>query len=129
MLIFNLETGERKEGLARPEFSCFDPLSKSWGYSMINNSSLKKWERLAQKQLNQQFVNEIIQGLNCSPFEANAILDTVYKVYAPYFESSANLKPGQILFQVISIDTSSNTPLKNGMRDLVSLPSGSLIWA
>ncbi|MCG2715745.1 MAG: hypothetical protein L6422_05585 [Candidatus Marinimicrobia bacterium] len=42
---------------------------------MINNSSLKKWDRLAQKQLGQQFVNEIIQGLQCSPFEANVILD------------------------------------------------------
>jgi hypothetical protein len=41
---------------------------------MINNSSLQKRERLAQKQLNQHFVNEIVQGLQCSPFEANDIL-------------------------------------------------------
>ena len=65
---------------------------------MINNTSLQKWNRLAQKQLDQQFLNEIITGLQCSPFEANAILDTVYKVYAPYFETSGTLKPGQILF-------------------------------
>jgi hypothetical protein len=88
---------------------------------MINNSSLQKWERLAQKQLNLQFVNEIIQGLNCSPFEANAILDTVYKVYAAYFETTGNLKPGQILFQVISIDTSSSTHLKNSNQTTVTL--------
>jgi len=82
---------------------------------------LKKWERLTQKQLNQQFVNEIIQGLQCSPFEANAILDTVFKVYAPYFETSGNLKPGQILFQVISIETSSNTKLKDSTQITVTL--------
>ena len=88
---------------------------------MINNSSLKKWERLTQKQLNKQFVNEIVQGLQCSPFEANAILDTVFKVYAPYFETSGNLKPGQILFQVISIETSSNTHLKDSSQITVTL--------
>jgi hypothetical protein len=121
MFIFGLETREWQEGLARLEFSCFDPTIKSWGLSMINNSSLQKWERLAQKQLNQQFVNEIIQGLHCSPFEANAILDTVYKVYTSYFETTGNLKPGQILFQVISIDASSNTPLKNGKQTTVTL--------
>jgi len=121
MLIFSLETGEWKEGLARMEFSCFDPAIKSWGSNMINNSSLQKWERLAQKQLNRQFVNEIVQGLQCSPFEANAILDTVYKVYASYFETTGNLKPGQILFQVISIDTSSNTHLKDSKQATVTL--------
>jgi len=121
MLIFDLETGEWKEGLARMEFSCFDPAIKSWGSNMINNSSLQKWERLAQKQLNRQFVNEIVQGLQCSPFEANAILDTVYKVYASYFETTGNLKPGQILFQVISIDTSSNTHLKDSKQATVTL--------
>jgi len=56
-----------------------------WETIMINNSSLRKWDRLAKKQLNQQFLNEIIQGLNCSSFEASAILETVHKVYAPYF--------------------------------------------
>ena len=55
---------------------------------MINNSSLQKWERLSQKQLDQQFVNEIIHGLQCSPFEAKAVLGSVYKVYHPYFERS-----------------------------------------
>jgi len=121
MLIFGLETGEWKEGLARLEFSCFYAATNSWGFSMINNSSLQKWERLAQKQLNQQFVNEIVQGLQCSPFEANAILDTVYKVYASYFKTTGNLKPGQILFQVISIDTSSNTHLKDSKQTTVTL--------
>ena len=82
---------------------------------------MKKWERLTQKQLNQQFINEIVHGLQCSPFEANTILDTVYKVYSPYFETSGNLKPGQILFQVVSIETSSNTHLKDSTQITVTL--------
>ena len=121
MLIFDLETVEWKAGVARLEFYCFYAATLSWRFSMINNSSLQKWERLAQKQLNQQFVNEIVDGLQCSPFEANSILDTVYKVYSSYFESTGNLKPGQILFQVVSVDTSSNTQLKDSKQTTVTL--------
>ncbi len=88
---------------------------------MINNSSLQKWDRLAQKQLDQQFVNQIIQGLQCSPFEAHAILDTVYEVYAPYFQTSGTLKPGQMLFQVISIEEGPTTPLAHSQQITVTL--------
>jgi len=88
---------------------------------MINNSSLGKWNRLAQKQLDQQFSHEIIHGLQCSPFEASAILDTVYQVYAPYFETSVALKPGQILFQVVSVEAAPNTPLSESKQITVTL--------
>jgi Protein of unknown function (DUF1670) len=88
---------------------------------MISNSALQKWDRLAQKQLDQQFMNEIIQGLQCSPFEAGAILDTVYKVYRPYFETSGTLKPGQLLFQVIAVEASPNKPLAQGKQVTVTL--------
>ena len=103
--------GKRKEGIARLEFANIPSLYVPGRVIMINNTSLQKWNRLAQKQLDQQFVNQIITGLQCSPFEANAILEAVYKVYAPYFETSGTLKPGQILFPVVSVETPSNTPL------------------
>ena len=88
---------------------------------MINNSSLQKWDRLNHKQLDQQFLNEIMMGMECSPFEASAILDTVYRVYKPYFETSGTLKPGQILFQVVSVNTGSQTPLAKGEQITVTL--------
>ena len=88
---------------------------------MINNSSLKKWDRLSQKQLDQQFIHEIVHGMQCSPFEATAILDTVYRVYTPYFETSGTLKPGQILFQVVSIEASPTTRLANSKQLTVTL--------
>jgi hypothetical protein len=88
---------------------------------MINNTSIDKWNRLAHKQLDQQFKYEIMHGLNCSSFEATGILETVFRVYAPYFETSATLKPGQILFQVISTETSANTPLSRGKQITVVL--------
>jgi hypothetical protein len=88
---------------------------------MVNNSALQKWNRLAQKQLDTQFTQEIISGMNCSRFEATAILDTVYKVYAPYFETSGTLKPGQLLFQVLSIDNEASVPLSESLQVTVTL--------
>jgi len=78
---------------------------------MINNSSLQKWKRLSQKKLDTQFINEIISGLQCSPFEANAIVDVVYKVYGQYFQSNGSLKPGQVMFSIVGIDNSPSVPL------------------
>ena len=88
---------------------------------MINNSSLQRWDRLSQKQLNQQFLNTVMSGLECSPFEANAVLDAVYKVFGSYFETSGDLKPGQILFQVVSIDASPRTHLCDSKQVTVTL--------
>ncbi len=99
-----------------------EPMSNDVGRTiMINNSSLQKWDRLAQKQLDQQFMNEIIHGLQCSPFEAKAMLEAVYQVYGPYFETSGHLKPGQILFQVISIDEGPSARLANSKQVTVTL--------
>lgn len=113
--------GKRKEGVARLEFAKIIVFLIIGRFIMINNSSLKKWDRLSQKQLNQQFMNEIIHGLQCSPFEAKAVLECVYKVYGPYFETSGHLKPGQILFQVISIVEGSNVRLVNSKQVTVTL--------
>ena len=88
---------------------------------MINNTSIQKWDRLAQKQLNQQFMNNIVTGLQCSPFEAKAILESVYNVFSAYFETSGHLKPGQILFQVISMHEYPSTQLANSKQTTVTL--------
>ncbi len=72
---------------------------------MINNSNLYRWDRLAPKSLDQQFVNEIIHGLNCSPFEAEAVLETVHRVFGDYFDACETLKPGQIVWNAVSTKT------------------------
>ena len=88
---------------------------------MINNTTAEKWDRLAQKDVNHQFLREIREGLEISPFEAQAILDTVYRVYAPYFETSGSLKPGQLLVQVIALDAPINEPLSSARQVTVVL--------
>ena len=98
---------------------------------MINNSSINRWNRLENKSLDQQFINKIIYGLSCSPFEASVVLDTVYKVFGSYFESGSCLQPGQIRLSILSIDakvsqsiskskqiTYSFTPIRKKMHNL-----------
>lgn len=88
---------------------------------MINNSSLQKWERLQQKQLDTQFINKLQQGMNCSMFEAKAILNAVYEVFQPFFDNSASMKPGQIYFEVIGIENSPKQKLKEATMKTVIL--------
>lgn len=80
---------------------------------MINNSSLQKWDRLKQKQLDTQFINSLVQGMNCSQFEAKAIMNAVYETYQPFFDNAGAMKPGQILFEVVTIDNGPQTKLAN----------------
>lgn len=88
---------------------------------MINNSSLNKWNRLRQKDLNHQFLNGIITGLNCSPLEASAVLDAVYKVFGHYFETCGAIKPGQVLFPVVSTQKGPQTPISKCQQITVIL--------
>ena len=88
---------------------------------MINNSSIGKWERLRQKQQDVQFMNNLQAGMNCSTFEAKAILNSVYEVYQPFFDNSASMKPGQILFEVVSIENSAKEKLSDCQMKTVIL--------
>ena len=114
--------GEPKEGVARLRFTNASSFSFTalWCV-MINNSSLQKWNRLSQKRLDTQFMNELISGLQCSPFEAAAIVDTVYKIYTPYFQSNGSLKPGQMMFSVVGIENSPSVPLSKCKQITVTL--------
>ena len=88
---------------------------------MINNTSLEKWSRLEAKSLDNQFLNEIIKGMNCSPFEAKVVLDTVHKVYGDYFDQSQELAPGKAKFLVISTEEYPGTKLSEAKLESVVL--------
>jgi hypothetical protein len=80
---------------------------------MINNSSLQKWDRLRQKQLDTQFINSLIQGMNCSMYEAKAIMNSVYEIYHPFFDNASAMKPGQVLFEAVSVESGPQIKLTN----------------
>ncbi len=88
---------------------------------MINNTSFDLWKRLESKSIDNQFKNEIIQGLNCSPFEASAIIDAVYKVYDCYFKTNTDLKPGQIRLLLIATEAKASQKLSEAKQVTVTL--------
>lgn len=66
-------------------------------------------------------MNEMITGLNCSPFEAEAILEKVHEIYAPLLETTPVIKPGQIQMTVVDASVAPNVPLKQAKQRLVTL--------
>ena len=59
----------------------------------VRNRRREVLERLDSKSLDARFTTEIQQGLNCSPFEAEAVLDVVKEVYFPFLVADATLAP------------------------------------
>lgn len=88
---------------------------------MINNTNLAHWTRLRAKNLDAQFKNEMIAGLNCSPFEAEVLVTKVHEIYAPLLETSQGLKPGQIQIMAVDAAVAPNTPLAKAKQRLVTL--------
>jgi hypothetical protein len=88
---------------------------------MINNTSLRRWERAKAKSLDQQFLNEMREGLNCSRFEAQAILDQVHEIFAPLLSASYRLHPGQILVSVVEASVPAGVALSEASQKLVRL--------
>jgi hypothetical protein len=88
---------------------------------MINNTNFTHWNRLQAKSLDSQFVNEMVAGLNCSPFEAEAIVEKVHEIYTPLLETSQGLKPGQIQMTIIDASVAPNIPLVKAKQRLVTL--------
>jgi hypothetical protein len=88
---------------------------------MINNTNFSHWNRLQAKSLDAQFVNEMVTGLNCSPFEAEAIVEKVHEIYAPLLETAPGLKPGQIQVTVVDASVAPNVPLVKAKQRLVTL--------
>jgi len=88
---------------------------------MINNTSRQRPDRLDAKSLDCLFINEMVRGLACSPFEARAILEKVHEVFSPLFESGRQVLPGQILLSVVDACAPPGARLKEAPQRLVRL--------
>src|SRR2546426_8918918 len=64
----------------------------------VRNVGRQELRRLEAKTLDARFLTEIQQGLNCSPFEAEAVLKVVKEVYFPFLDQveSPPAGPGKI---------------------------------
>lgn len=69
---------------------------------MIRDPKHELSNRLSLQSLDQALLNELRQGLGCSPFESQAILETVKETYLAQLHPTSRLKPGQMVVMAIS---------------------------
>jgi DNA-binding CsgD family transcriptional regulator len=88
----------------------------------IRNEKKEVLGRLRSKTLDARFLNEIQHGLNCSPFEAQAVLDVAKEVYLPFFDRDVVCAPpGRITLVAVSADEPSGKPLEECRKQAVCL--------
>src|ERR1700736_6630091 len=88
----------------------------------IRNRDREVIERLDSKTLDARFTTEIEQGLNCSPFESEAVLDVVKEVYFPFLASeAAEPAPGKITLIAVAADEPAGKPVATCKKQVVCL--------
>lgn len=86
------------------------------------HSERSEIDRLSVKTLDDQFVTEIQEGLNCSPFEGQAVLSVVREIFAPLMGTpAAAAPPGTISVIAIDADEPAGKTLAKCRKRTVSL--------
>ena len=68
-------------------------------------------ERLSSKTLDDRFMQIVREGFNCSPFEAEAVLEAVREVYGPYMGAQPqDPLPGHISLVAVDADKPHRQP-------------------
>jgi hypothetical protein len=88
----------------------------------VRNVSREELRRLESKSLDARFLREVQTGLNCSPFEAQAVLNVVRDVYFPLLdESVAQAPPGKISLVAVCADEPAGKSIAECEKRTVSL--------
>ena len=89
----------------------------------VRNPRQQELRRLESKTLDARFLTEIQQGLNCSPFEAEAVLSVVKEVYFPYLDQQQPLAvmPGKITVVAVAADEPAGKPIAKCEKLTVAL--------
>jgi hypothetical protein len=79
-------------------------------------------DRLKCKTLDDRFRNEIVAGMSCSPFEAEAVLEVVKEIYFPFLdELSPKMPPGRVSLMAICADEPAGKPVSECTKQTVCL--------
>jgi hypothetical protein len=88
----------------------------------IRNPKKEGLKRLENKTLDAQFRTAIREGLNCSPFEAEAVLGVVRELYFPFMGLSAgSAPPGKITLVAVCADEPAGKPIADCEKRTVCL--------
>ncbi len=88
----------------------------------IRNQNREILKRLDSKTLDAKFLTEVEQGLNCSPFEAEAVLEVVKEVYFPFVdEHCTKAPPGKVTLVAVSAEEPAGKPVVECEKQTVCL--------
>ncbi len=88
----------------------------------VRNKKKETLRRLNSKTLDARFLNEIQNGLNCSPFESEAVLEVAKEVYFPFLdEQSVKAPPGKVTLIAVSADEPAGKPVVDCEKQSVCL--------
>jgi hypothetical protein len=91
----------------------------------IRNPQLEELRRLELKNLEARFLTEVRDGLNCSPFESQAVLEVAREVFFPHLDdhtgSTGPGRPGRIALVTVSADEPGGKPLAQCEKTTVHL--------
>src|ERR1700758_1454869 len=88
----------------------------------VRNRKREVIERLDSKTLDARFTTEIEQGLNCSPFESEAVLDVVKEVYFPFISPTASEPaPGKITLVAVAADEPAGKSVADCQKQTICL--------
>ena len=88
----------------------------------LRNRKKEVLDRLSSKTLEAQFLHEIQHGLNCSPFEAQAVLDVAKEVYMPFMDPDVvKAPPGKITLVAVNADEPSGKPISDCKKQTLCL--------
>ena len=78
----------------------------------IRSPKKEMLDRLASKTLDDQFLQIVREGLNCSAFEAEAVLQAVHEVYGPYMGACPQEPlPGRLTLVALDADEPPGKPV------------------
>ncbi len=88
----------------------------------VRNAKKETADRLNCKTLDDRFRVEISQGLNCSSFEAEAVLQVVKEVYFPFLDEAApQVPPGKISLVAVGADEPAGKSVRDCQKKAVCL--------
>jgi DNA-binding NarL/FixJ family response regulator len=88
----------------------------------VRNQNREILQRLDSKTLDAKFLPEVEQGLNCSPFEAEAVLEVVKEVYFPFVEEHcAKAPPGKVTLVAVRAEEPAGKPVAACEKQTVCL--------
>lgn len=78
----------------------------------VRHAKKEELERLESKTLDAQFLAIMREGLGCSAFEAEAVLEAVKEVYFPFLDAAAGqAPPGKVTLVAVDADEPAGKPV------------------